>query len=158
MSPTQTNSMNTQTGVFQPINKTSDSFGQLHVHLIRRIVGAVLFSWIMWDVLAMVRLKEALKTLVFLCVFLQCVTEASHQYFESYRRYNYTTPKSYLELIALYKCLLEKKRSELKAARERLENGVEKIAQASAQVSKEVLAIPVYQSFPCRTAHVPTQT
>ena len=50
------------------------------------------------------------------------------------RRYNYTTPKSYLELISLYKSLLAQKRAELKANKERLESGVEKIAQASAQV------------------------
>ena len=31
------------------------------------------------------------------------MSEASAFYLETYRRYNYTTPKSYLELIALYK-------------------------------------------------------
>ncbi len=62
------------------------------------------------------------------------MSEASTTYFETYRRYNYTTPKSYLELISLYKMLLARKRQELRAARERLENGVDKIAQASAQV------------------------
>jgi dynein heavy chain len=62
------------------------------------------------------------------------VSEASQQYLQSFRRYNYTTPKSYLELIALYKLLLARKRAELQAAKERLQNGVEKIAQASAQV------------------------
>ncbi len=36
----------------------------------------------------------------------QCVTEASVRFQEAYRRYNYTTPKSYLELISLYKQLL----------------------------------------------------
>ena len=51
------------------------------------------------------------------------------------RRYNYTTPKSYLELISLYKSLLAQKRAELRANKERLESGVEKIAQASAQVT-----------------------
>jgi hypothetical protein len=55
------------------------------------------------------------------------------------RRYNYTTPKSYLELISLYKQLLERKRQELRAAKERLQNGVEKIAQASAQVGRWAL-------------------
>ncbi len=65
----------------------------------------------------------------------QCVTEASVRYMEAFRRYNYTTPKSYLELISLYKSLLDRKRTELKAAKERLENGVDKIAQASAQVA-----------------------
>ena len=56
------------------------------------------------------------------------------RYLESMRRYNYTTPKSYLELISLYKSLLAQKRAELRADKERLENGVGKIAQASAQV------------------------
>jgi dynein heavy chain len=50
-------------------------------------------------------------------------------------RFNYTTPKSYLELIALYKSLLAEKREELRKSKERLENGVDKIAQASAQVA-----------------------
>lgn len=64
----------------------------------------------------------------------QHVGQASQQYLETYRRYNYTTPKSYLELISLYKTLLARKRADLQAAKERLQNGVEKIAQASAQV------------------------
>lgn len=38
------------------------------------------------------------------------VSEASAGYLKAHRRYNYTTPKSYLELIALYKQLLERKR------------------------------------------------
>eukprot|EP00891_Asterochloris_glomerata_P002883 jgi/Astpho2/2883/Aster-01037 len=65
----------------------------------------------------------------------QSVAEASKQYLESVRRYNYTTPKSYLELINLYKQLLGRKRDELRQDKERLENGVTKIAQASAQVA-----------------------
>ncbi|KAL6747291.1 flagellar outer dynein arm heavy chain beta [Haematococcus lacustris] len=65
----------------------------------------------------------------------QCVTEASVRFQEAFRRYNYTTPKSYLELISLYKQLLHIKRTELRNAKERLENGVDKIAQASAQVA-----------------------
>ena len=38
------------------------------------------------------------------------VSEASAGYLKAHRRYNYTTPKSYLELIALYKQLLERRR------------------------------------------------
>ena len=53
----------------------------------------------------------------------------------AYYRYTYTTPKSYLELISLYKTLLSAKRDELRQAKERLESGVAKIAQASAQVA-----------------------
>ncbi len=55
------------------------------------------------------------------------------RYLESVRRYNYTTPKSYLELISLYKGLLAQKRAELHGEKERLESGVDKISQASAQ-------------------------
>lgn len=40
-----------------------------------------------------------------------------------FRRHNYTTPKSFLELISLYKALLARKREELRQAKERLENG-----------------------------------
>lgn len=60
---------------------------------------------------------------------------------EGARRYNYTTPKSYLELISLYKSLLAQKRTELKANKERLENGVDKIAQASAQARMTPLQV-----------------
>ena len=63
------------------------------------------------------------------------VVEASERYLEQARRFNYTTPKSYLELISLYKALLASKRADLKQQRDRLENGVDKIAQASAQVA-----------------------
>jgi ribosomal protein S16 len=45
--------------------------------------------------------------------------------------------QSYLELISLYKDLLARKREELRLDKERLENGVTKIAQASAQVSHQ---------------------
>ena len=58
---------------------------------------------------------------------------AGGRYLESVRRYNYTTPKSYLELISLYKALLAQKRAELRGEKERLESGVDKISQASAQ-------------------------
>jgi dynein heavy chain len=37
----------------------------------------------------------------------QCVTEAGVRFLEAFRRYTYTTPKSYLELISLYKNLLD---------------------------------------------------
>uniref|UniRef100_A0A8C5JB81 Dynein heavy chain coiled coil stalk domain-containing protein n=1 Tax=Junco hyemalis TaxID=40217 RepID=A0A8C5JB81_JUNHY len=49
------------------------------------------------------------------------------------RRYNYTTPKSFLEQIKLYQSLLLSKDRELKAKMERLENGLEKLKSTSAQ-------------------------
>ena len=79
---------------------------------------------------------ELLENLQFHCAFTHtAVNDASIKYLEEDRRYNYTTPKSYLELISLYKDMLSVKRLELKQAKERLENGVDKIAQASAQVA-----------------------
>ncbi len=56
------------------------------------------------------------------------------RYLEVAKRYNYTTAKSYLELIALFKSLLASKRAQLGANKARLQSGVEKISQASAQV------------------------
>jgi len=57
------------------------------------------------------------------------------RYLEVSRRYNYTTAKSYLELISLFKSLLASNRSQLSANKSRLQSGVEKISQASAQAS-----------------------
>lgn len=48
-----------------------------------------------------------------------------------YRRHSYTTPKSYLELISLYRAMLARKRQELAEAKGRLEAGVDKIAAVS---------------------------
>ena len=63
------------------------------------------------------------------------VNEMSESYIANERRYCYTTPKSFLELISLYKKLLERERGSLRVQRERLESGVEKIRQASEQVA-----------------------
>ncbi|XP_073516352.1 dynein axonemal heavy chain 9 isoform X1 [Phyllobates terribilis] len=62
------------------------------------------------------------------------VNEMSKSYLGNERRYNYTTPKSFLEQIKLYQNLLSKKRKELAAKMERLENGLEKLNSTSAQV------------------------
>lgn len=64
------------------------------------------------------------------------VNEVSRLYLSNERRYNYTTPKSFLEQIKLYQNLLLKKGKDLKAKMERLENGLEKLKSTSAQVSK----------------------
>ncbi|XP_072311900.1 dynein axonemal heavy chain 9 [Eucyclogobius newberryi] len=62
------------------------------------------------------------------------VNHTSKQYLESERRYNYTTPKSFLEQIKLYRSLLGQKSRELSAKMERLENGLQKLSSTSAQV------------------------
>lgn len=51
-------------------------------------------------------------------------SQASQKYKEVERRYNYTTPKSFLELINFYSLLLSKKRGDLREQTERLEKGI----------------------------------
>ncbi|XP_037350847.1 dynein axonemal heavy chain 17 isoform X1 [Talpa occidentalis] len=71
------------------------------------------------------------------------VNEMSKVYLATERRYNYTTPKTFLELIKLYQSLLGKKRLELVAKIERLENGLMKLQSTASQVDdlKAKLAI-----------------
>lgn len=51
------------------------------------------------------------------------------------RRYNYTTPKSFLEQIKLYESLLSANAKTLQGKMERLENGLTKLQSTAAQVS-----------------------
>ncbi|XP_055096955.1 dynein axonemal heavy chain 17 [Symphalangus syndactylus] len=71
------------------------------------------------------------------------VNEMSKVYLATERRYNYTTPKTFLEQIKLYQNLLAKKRMELAAKIERLENGLMKLQSTASQVDdlKAKLAI-----------------
>eukprot|EP01135_Chromosphaera_perkinsii_P008680 Nk52_evm13s1444 gene=Nk52_evmTU13s1444 len=62
------------------------------------------------------------------------VNEASYKYLLNERRYNYTTPKTFLEGIALYKSLLERQSNELTLKCERLENGLLKLQSTASQV------------------------
>lgn len=62
------------------------------------------------------------------------VNEMSVLYLQNDRRYNYTTPKSFLEQISLYKRLLQVKHKELQDKIVRLENGLVKLQSTSKQV------------------------
>ncbi|XP_072167681.1 dynein beta chain, ciliary [Diadema setosum] len=62
------------------------------------------------------------------------VNESSKLYLTNERRYNYTTPKSFLEQIKLYESLLSLKAKELTAKMERLENGLTKLQSTAQQV------------------------
>lgn len=62
------------------------------------------------------------------------VNMASKLYLQNERRYNYTTPKSYLEQINLYAKLLRQKAIELLGKVKRLENGLEKLRCTAKQV------------------------
>ncbi|XP_023819910.1 dynein heavy chain 11, axonemal [Oryzias latipes] len=62
------------------------------------------------------------------------VNQASEKYLLNEKRYNYTTPKSFLQQISLYRNLLEKSRSQLQHKMNRLENGLQKLHTTAAQV------------------------
>ncbi|XP_057654279.1 dynein beta chain, ciliary-like [Diorhabda carinulata] len=71
------------------------------------------------------------------------VNEMSQAYLANEKRYNYTTPKSFLEQIDLYGKLLTEKTVDVKNNIVRLENGITKLASTSVEVDalKEVLAV-----------------
>ncbi|XP_012283270.1 dynein beta chain, ciliary [Orussus abietinus] len=71
------------------------------------------------------------------------VNTASRQFLATERRYNYTTPKSFLEQICLYAKLLGTKASGLRASVARLENGLAKLRSTAVQVDdlKRKLAV-----------------
>ncbi len=62
------------------------------------------------------------------------VNDMSVVYLTNDKRYNYTTPKSFLEQISLYKRLLKLKYKELQDKIVRLENGLVKLQSTSKQV------------------------
>ncbi|KAI9353687.1 dynein heavy chain and region D6 of dynein motor-domain-containing protein [Obelidium mucronatum] len=64
----------------------------------------------------------------------QSVNAVSRKFLINEKRYNYTTPKSFLALISLYKEMLERKSTELTRAMDRLENGLTKLQSTAAQV------------------------
>ncbi|TMW50187.1 hypothetical protein DOY81_004746 [Sarcophaga bullata] len=63
------------------------------------------------------------------------VNSMSKVYLQNERRYNYTTPKSYLEQISLYLKLLNDKHRDLQSKIARLENGLEKLRSTAVQVA-----------------------
>ena len=64
----------------------------------------------------------------------ETVNAMSQVYLQNEKRYNYTTPKSFLELIALYSKLFREKNKDLRDRIVRLENGLLKLVECSAQV------------------------
>ena len=64
------------------------------------------------------------------------VTERSRKYLETQGRYNYVTPKSYLELISFYKFLLEQKRTNIMRLIDRLDVGLSTLRKTAADVAE----------------------
>ncbi|XP_074223450.1 dynein axonemal heavy chain 11 isoform X1 [Camelus bactrianus] len=62
------------------------------------------------------------------------VSEMSTRYYQNERRYNYTTPKSFLEQVSLFKSLLKKKQKEVSQKKEHLVNGIQKLKTTASQV------------------------
>lgn len=62
--------------------------------------------------------------------------KASSNYFETQRRFNYVTPKSYLELIGFYKFLLDQKRTEVQRQIDRLDVGLSTLRKTAADVAE----------------------
>lgn len=71
------------------------------------------------------------------------VNDMSAKFLERERRFNYNTPKSYLELIALFKSMLNNKRESMMAASDRLQVGLDKLQATAKQVGEleEVLKV-----------------
>ncbi|XP_076625371.1 dynein beta chain, ciliary [Colletes latitarsis] len=64
------------------------------------------------------------------------VNDISAIYLQFEKRYNYTTPKSFLEQISLYTKLLTERTYDINATIERLKNGLEKLESCAGQVSE----------------------
>nr|XP_051708760.1 dynein axonemal heavy chain 11 isoform X1 [Oryctolagus cuniculus] len=62
------------------------------------------------------------------------VNSMSARYYQNERRHNYTTPKSFLEQISLFKNLLKKKQEEVAHKKEHLVNGIQKLQTTASQV------------------------
>jgi len=63
------------------------------------------------------------------------VNKLSGKLYEMERRYVYTTPKSFLELIKLFKSMLQQKRDNLLKNRERYDSGLIKLRETAEQVA-----------------------
>ena len=71
----------------------------------------------------------------------EAVNKASIEFREKEKRYCYTTPKSFLELIKLFTNMLNNKREEIQNSKERLETGLVKLidtAEVVAQLEKDL--------------------
>jgi dynein heavy chain, axonemal len=66
----------------------------------------------------------------------KCVEKYSVKILDQERRFVYTTPKSFLELIKLFKSMLAKKEGELIDSKDRYELGVVKLTETGEIVGK----------------------
>ncbi|KAH9281795.1 Dynein heavy chain 6, axonemal [Echinococcus granulosus] len=80
-----------------------------------------------------------------LCTFTHLtVSSAAMRFFEELKRYYYTTPTSYLELLSIYRVMLDERRSNLKIMQEKFKNGLNKIQETNdlvARMEEELTAL-----------------
>lgn len=80
--------------------------------------------------------EERQAVIAFMPFSFTTVNDFSEKVLRMERRHVYTTPKSFLELITLFKTMLNKKRVELEENREKYEKGVVKLKETEAQVAE----------------------
>ncbi|XP_047352693.1 dynein beta chain, ciliary-like [Vespa velutina] len=73
------------------------------------------------------------------------VNDTSKLYLQNEKRYNYTTPKSFLEQISLYSKLLREKTFEIGSMTTRLQNGLQKLDSCADQVDKLKVVLAVQE-------------
>ncbi|RXN34314.1 dynein heavy chain axonemal [Labeo rohita] len=79
----------------------------------------------------------AIQSLALMCVEIhQMVSQKCEQYLAELCRYNYVTPKSYLELLSIFSSLIGQKKQELHSARQRMKTGLDKLLSTAEDVSK----------------------
>ncbi|KTF88877.1 hypothetical protein cypCar_00027703 [Cyprinus carpio] len=79
----------------------------------------------------------AIQSLALMCVEIhQMVSRKCEQYLAELSRYNYVTPKSYLELLSIFSSLIGQKKQELHSARQRMKTGLDKLLSTAEDVSK----------------------
>ncbi|XP_067102135.1 dynein axonemal heavy chain 1 [Osmerus mordax] len=79
----------------------------------------------------------AMRGMTLMCVEIhQMVARKCQQYLAELSRYNYVTPKSYLELLIIFSSLIGGKKQELHSARQRMKTGLDKLLRTAEDVSK----------------------
>jgi dynein heavy chain len=81
----------------------------------------------------------------------QSVEKASTDYYETMRRYFYVTPTSYLELLSTFKTVLESRCLDVNTKRNRLQTGVDKIAETKNMVDGMKVALEELQPVLTKT-------
>jgi hypothetical protein len=85
------------------------------------------------------QVKEGLTQHI--CEVHDVVVKTTEEYFNTYRRHVYVTPKSYLSFINSYKSVYQTKHEELKRLADSINSGLAKLLQAEEDVSKMKVAL-----------------